>query len=63
MPGGLIEAVYDAYVADPAVRAFLLDQNPEAAAAIAGRFAAARARGLWHPLRNSVDVELAEMRG
>ena len=55
----LIEAVHAAYVEDPAVRAFLLDENPAAARAIAERFAAARRRGLWHPRRNAVDEELA----
>ena len=53
--GELIEAVYAAYVGDPAVRAFLLRENPAAAGAIAERFAAARRRGLWHPRRNAVD--------
>lgn len=57
--GDLIEAVHDAYLGDPAVRAFLIAQNPAAARAIAERFAAARRRGLWHPRRNSVDTDLA----
>ncbi|QPC86647.1 cobaltochelatase subunit CobN [Mesorhizobium sp. NBSH29] len=57
----LIEAVYDAYLGDPQVRAFLLAENPAAARAIAVRFASARKRGLWHPLRNSVDNDLAEL--
>ena len=54
----LIEAVHAAYVEDPAVWAFLLDENPAAARAIAERFASARRRGLWHPRRNAVDAEL-----
>jgi cobaltochelatase CobN len=58
IPGALIEAVHDAYVGDEKVRAFLLRENPEAAAFIAERFAAARRRGLWNPLRNSVDNDL-----
>ena len=57
----LIEAVHAAYLGDPAVRAFLLDQNPAAARAIAARFAAARRRGLWHPRRNAVDDELERL--
>src|SRR5690606_2905281 len=61
IPGDLLEDVHDAYLGDPAVRAFLLDQNPAAARAIAERFAAARRRGLWHPLRNSVDEDLAAL--
>lgn len=58
---GLIEAVHDAYLGDPAVRAFLLHENPAAARAVAGRFADARRRGLWHPRRNSVDDDLAAL--
>lgn len=61
IPGNLLEDVHDAYLGDPMVRAFLLDQNPAAARAIAERFAAARRRGLWHPLRNSVDEDLAAL--
>ena len=61
IPSNLLEDVHDAYLGDPAVRAFLLDQNPAAARAIAERFAAARRRGLWHPLRNSVDEDLAAL--
>ncbi|TKT76699.1 cobaltochelatase subunit CobN [Aquamicrobium sp. LC103] len=61
IPAALIEAVHDAYLGDERVRAFLLDQNPAAARAIAQRFADARRRGLWQPLRNSVDNDLAEL--
>ncbi|AZO12315.1 MULTISPECIES: cobaltochelatase subunit CobN [unclassified Mesorhizobium] len=57
----LIEAVHDAYVGDPEVRAFLLRENPAAAKVIAERFLAARRRGLWHPLRNSIDDDLAAL--
>ncbi|WJI84091.1 MULTISPECIES: cobaltochelatase subunit CobN [unclassified Mesorhizobium] len=56
--GALIEAVHDAYVGDPLVRAFILRENPAAAKVIAERFQSARRRGLWHPLRNSVDDDL-----
>ncbi|MDX8524044.1 cobaltochelatase subunit CobN [Mesorhizobium sp. MSK_1335] len=59
--GALIEAVHHAYVGDPDVRAFLLRENPAAAKAIAERFLAARRRGLWHPLRNSIDDDLAAL--
>ena len=48
-------------VGDPEVRAFILRENPAAAKFIAERFAAARRRGLWHPLRNSVDDDLAAL--
>ncbi|TPI10100.1 cobaltochelatase subunit CobN [Mesorhizobium sp. B4-1-3] len=59
--GALIEAVHDAYVGDPEVRAFLLRENPAAAKVIAERFLNARRRGLWHPLRNSIDDDLAAL--
>ena len=52
VPSALIEAVHDAYLGDREVRDFLLRENPAAARAIAERLAAARRRGLWHPLRN-----------
>ena len=55
----LIEAVHDAYLGDETVRAFMLRENPAAAKFIAARFAAARRRGLWQPLKNSVDDTLA----
>jgi cobalamin biosynthesis Mg chelatase CobN len=61
IPGNLIEAVHDAYVGDPEVRSFLLRENPAAAKVIAERFLSARRRGLWHPLRNSIDDDLAAL--
>ncbi|PTE09293.1 cobaltochelatase subunit CobN [Mesorhizobium helmanticense] len=61
IPGALIEAVHDAYLGDPEVRAFILRENPAAAKVIAERFLSARRRGLWHPLRNSVDDDLAAL--
>jgi cobaltochelatase CobN len=61
IPGALIEAVHDAYLGDERVRAFLLRENPAAAKVIAERFASARRRGLWHPLRNSIDDDLAAL--
>ncbi|AZO43896.1 cobaltochelatase subunit CobN [Mesorhizobium sp. M7D.F.Ca.US.005.01.1.1] len=59
--GRLIEAVHDAYLGDPMVRAFILRENPAAAKVIAERFLSARRRGLWHPLRNSIDDDLAAL--
>ena len=56
----LIDLVHDAYLGDPAVRDFLLRENPAAARAIAERLDHARRRGLWQPRRNDVDRELAE---
>ncbi|NMG38454.1 cobaltochelatase subunit CobN [Chelativorans sp. ZYF759] len=58
IPGELLEAVHDAYLGDERVRDFILDQNPAAARSIAERFLSARRRGLWHPLRNSIDADL-----
>jgi cobaltochelatase CobN len=59
--GTLIEAVHDAYLGDPAVRAFILRENPAAAKVIAERLLSARRRGLWHPLRNSIDDDLTAL--
>jgi cobaltochelatase CobN len=59
---GLFDLLYDAYVADPEVRAFLLHENPQAASAIAERLDAVRRRGLWHPHRNDIDADLAALR-
>jgi cobaltochelatase CobN len=61
IPAALIEAVYDAYLGDGDVRAFLLRENPAATKVIAERFASARRRGLWHPQRNSIDDDLAQL--
>ena len=60
--GELFDLIHEAYVADPAIRDFLLRENPDAAAAIAARLDAARRRGLWHPRRNDVDAGLAALR-
>ncbi len=57
----LIDLVHDAYLGDPAVRDFLLRENPAAAHAIAERLDAARRNGWWHPRRNDVDAALAAM--
>jgi cobaltochelatase CobN len=57
----LFDLLHDAYVADPDVRAFLLRENPEAAAAIGERLEAARRRGFWHPRRNDIEAGLAAL--
>jgi cobaltochelatase CobN len=57
----LFDLLHEAYVADAAVRDFLLRENPQAAAAIADRLEAARQRGFWHPRRNDVDANLAAL--
>ncbi len=48
------DLLHDATAGDAAVDAFLRRENPDAHAAIAARFAEARAAGLWHPRRNAV---------
>jgi cobaltochelatase CobN len=58
----LFDLLYAAYVADAEVRDFLLRENPDAAAAIAEKLAAARRRGFWHPRRNDIDAGLAALR-
>ena len=60
--GELFDLLHEAYVADADVRAFLLRENPQAAAAIAERLETARRRGFWHPRRNDVDAGVAALR-
>ena len=61
--GELFDLLHGAYVEDPAVREFLLRENPAAAASIAHRLDAALQRGFWHPRRNDVGASLAVLRG
>ncbi|QIB33029.1 cobaltochelatase subunit CobN [Ancylobacter pratisalsi] len=63
VPGHLIDLLHAAYVGDDRVRAFLMDVSPEAARFVAGRFAGARDKGLWHPRRNDVGADIASLRG
>ena len=60
--GELFDLLYDAYVADLEVRAFLLRENPPAAAVIAERLSAAQRRGFWHPRRNDIAAGLTLLR-
>ena len=53
----LFDEVHRAYLADEAVRDFLVRENPDAARAIAERLEAARAKGSWHPKRNDLDTD------
>ncbi len=55
----LFDLLYEAYVADADVRAFMLRENGPAAETIVARLDAARRRGFWHPRRNDVDAGLA----
>jgi cobaltochelatase CobN len=52
------DALYDAYLDDPAVRDFIADANPAALQEITARFAEAIERGLWRPRRNSIREAL-----
>jgi cobaltochelatase CobN len=62
VPGTLLDLVHAAYVAEPAVRDFLCRENPAAARALAERLEAALRNGLWHPSRNDVGLDLADLR-
>ncbi len=55
------EALYDAYLADDAVRGFMAEHNPAALAETSRRFPEAIERGLWRPRRNSAREALAAM--
>jgi cobaltochelatase CobN len=54
------EALYDAYLADEAVRSFIADKNPAALTEIGRRFLEAIERGLWRPRRNSARETLTQ---
>ena len=62
VPSELFDLVHEAYLADPRVRAFLLQENPAAAGAIAERLKSAHRDGLWHPRRNAIDADLEALR-
>jgi cobaltochelatase CobN len=55
------EALYEAYLADPAVRAFISDANPAALREMAARFREAIDRGLWSPRSNSAHDRLVAL--
>ena len=54
-------ALYEAYIEDDAVRAFMQTANDAAYADMLARFAEAIERGLWTPRRNSVQAELERL--
>jgi cobaltochelatase CobN len=54
------DALYDAYVADPAVHQFMATHNPAALAETKKRFTEAIERGLWRPRRNSTRTGLVQ---
>ncbi len=55
------DAVFDAYIGDAQVRAFLLDVNPAAAAEIADKLRDALDRGLWRPHANTAYDTLVQL--
>jgi cobaltochelatase CobN len=57
------EALYEAYLADEAVRQFMARHNPAALAETSRRFAEAIDRGLWRPRRNSAREGLSAWSG
>ncbi|MBI3451277.1 MAG: cobaltochelatase subunit CobN, partial [Rhodospirillales bacterium] len=57
------DALFAAYVADPAVRDFVAGANPAALAEMSERFLEAQARGLWRPRSNSAHDLLAACAG
>ncbi len=57
------DAVYDAYIGDDPVRAFLEAHNPAALREMAERLVEAQDRGLWKPRSNTARVVLSELTG
>jgi cobaltochelatase CobN len=53
---GAFERLYEAYLGDPTVAAFLQRENPAAMEAMRRRFTEAISRGLWQPRRNDVPL-------
>ena len=52
------DALFQAYLREEEVRAFLRENNPEALREMALRFSEAIRRGLWHPQTNAAGEEL-----
>lgn len=61
VPNHNFDAVFDAYLNDDEVRAFLEKANPDALRDIAARLDEAQARGLWTPRRNSTSDMLNQL--
>ncbi|MEQ9489604.1 MAG: cobaltochelatase subunit CobN [Alphaproteobacteria bacterium] len=55
------DLVFDAYLGDDEVRAFLADNNPAALREMADKLREALDRGLWQPKRNSLADDLREL--
>jgi cobaltochelatase CobN len=56
------EALFEAYLGDEEVRAFMRAANPAALSETIGRFREAIERGLWRPKKNSIRESLEEWR-
>ncbi|MGB0749488.1 MAG: cobaltochelatase subunit CobN [Magnetospiraceae bacterium] len=56
------DLVFDAYLGNDDVRAFIKENNPTALGEMADRFAEAIDRGLWHPRANSTHALLEALR-
>ena len=56
------DAVYQAFVADESVRAFMAEANPHALKEMAERLLDAMERGLWTAKSNSAKFELEKLR-
>ncbi len=57
------DAVFEAYIRDDKVRAFLHDHNPAALREIGERLVEAQERGLWRPRANIAHKMLSEIAG
>ena len=57
------ELVFDAYLGDEDVRAFLEQNNPDALCEMADRLLEAQDRGLWRPRSNTAYHHLTELSG
>ncbi len=53
---GGFERLYEAYLGDPVVAAFLARENPAAVEAMRRRFEEAITRGLWQPRSNDLEA-------
>ncbi|WP_025899673.1 cobaltochelatase subunit CobN [Sneathiella glossodoripedis] len=56
------DILYDAYICDPEVWDFLKTNNPDALRDILDRFEEAIERGLWQPRRNSLGVDIEQLK-
>ncbi|TYC50387.1 cobaltochelatase subunit CobN [Rhodobacterales bacterium] len=56
------DQLYEAYIDNTAVLAFLKDENPAGLAEMVARFDEALERGLWTPRRNSTQAALNELK-